>query len=124
MPEIAIPADVERLIAAHIHSVEQLEVLLLLRQDGNRAWTPAEVAAELATAEASAESRLADLTARGFARRQDHGYCYDAATHGAVVDRLADTYSKRRVRVIGLIFAKPSDAVQDFADAFKLREDR
>ena len=124
MAEIAISADVERLIAAHFHSVEQLEVLLLLRQDEKRLWTPSDIAFELATTESSAASRLADLAERGFARKQPGGHCYDATTHGAVVDRLADAYARRRVRVIGLIFAKSSDAVQGFADAFKLREDR
>ena len=123
MPE-GIPKHVERLIASYITSVEELEVLLLLRRHPDRTWQPEEVGRELATPAESAEVRLKDLVSDGFLERKD-GYRYTPKTPDLrkAVEDLAETYGKRRVTVIGLIFAKPSDAVQSFADAFKLKED-
>ena len=46
------------------------------------------------------------------------------STAEAVIDELAAAYAMRRVTVVGLIFAKPSQAVTGLADAFKLRKDR
>ena len=53
-----------RLIADHIDSVEQLEILLLLYQHPERAWTAEAVARELRDLALSAGDRLEDL-ARG-----------------------------------------------------------
>ncbi len=123
--EAGIPPAVERLIAAHIHSVEQLEVLLLLRRD-DRAWTAEEVARELSTNADSAMARLRDLTARGLAVVDDAmagSFRYRRGPDDRTVSDLAECYAKRRVRVISMIFAKPPDGVQSFADAFRLRGD-
>jgi len=120
-----IPDTIERLIAEHIHSVEQLEVLLLLRRSA-RAWTAEEVAAELLTHRDSVAERLEDLTGRGFASRDGERYAYAAgdAARDRAVDELAGYYARRRVTVIGLIFSKPSDTIRTFSDAFRLRGDR
>jgi hypothetical protein len=40
------------------------------------------------------------------------------------VEELAQAYADRRVSVIGLIFAKPTDKLRSFADAFRIRKDR
>jgi hypothetical protein len=40
------------------------------------------------------------------------------------VQALARAYADRRVTVIGLIFAKPTDKIRSFADAFRIRKDR
>ncbi|HEU4480798.1 MAG TPA: hypothetical protein VFS18_02850, partial [Actinomycetota bacterium] len=40
-----------------------------------------------------------------------------------VIDGLAENYRSKKTRVIGLIFAGPSESVRSFADAFKLREE-
>jgi hypothetical protein len=42
----------------------------------------------------------------------------------ATVEELARTYAERRVSVIGLIFAKPTEKLRSFADAFRIRKDR
>ncbi|HVM16978.1 MAG TPA: hypothetical protein VM290_05315 [Gaiellaceae bacterium] len=126
MAPAGIPQSVERLVAEHIHSVEQLEVLLLLRRTAGRSWTAGEVSDELVTQRDSVAERLEDLAARGFLSREDGGepryaYAPGDAARDRDVDALADCYARRRVSVITLIFSKPSDTIRSFSDAFRLR---
>jgi hypothetical protein len=60
-----LPEGVRRLIHEHIDSVEQMEVLLLLRREPTP-WTPEAVARELRIETGSALKRLEDLERRGF----------------------------------------------------------
>ena len=114
--------DARRLITEHIHSVEQLDVLLLLRAAPDKDWSAAEVARALVSQPDTAETRLADLAARKLLQHSGDGYRYsaDAKTAKAVTE-LAEAYATRRTTVIGMIFSKPSDAVTSFSDAFRLR---
>jgi hypothetical protein len=124
-----IPDEVQRFIAANVHSVEQLEVLLLLHRDATRAWSADEVARELRIDAGSAEGRLADLCMRRLLVETSApalAYRFEPATQalGRVVSSLATLYAERRVSVITLIFAKPTDTIRSFADAFRVRKDR
>lgn len=112
-----------RLIAEHIHSVEQLEVLLLLRATPEKAWSAAEVARALVSQADTAETRLIDLEQRGLISRGEDGWRYDPGRREREVTQLAEAYGTRRVAVVGLIFSKPSDSVTSFSDAFRLRKD-
>lgn len=114
-----------RLIADHIHSVEQLEVLLLLRREADREWSPGDVASELVTTLDSVAARLEDLAERGFAVKvaddpPRYRWSGDGARDG-LVDELASLYARRRVSVISEIFSRPSETIRTFADAFRLR---
>ena len=124
MPE-TFPEEVRTLVATHIQSVEQLEMLLLLNEHLNRAWTSEEVAAELRIDAMSAASRLQDLSARGFLAHNSGSYRFRADNDELrrAVAALAEAYRDRRVSLINLIFSKPVDKVRLFADAFKLRKD-
>jgi hypothetical protein len=118
-----IPDPVRQLIAQHIESVEQLEVLLHLRANADRTWTADEVAQNLHIQPDSAERRLDDLRARGFFAVEENRYRYSPAQPAmdALVGGLAQVYSTHRVSVISLIFSKPTDTIQTFADAFRFR---
>jgi predicted transcriptional regulator len=121
----AIPEDVERFIAEHVHSVEQLEILLLLHRTRARAWSPDEIARELRIDAGSAASRLEDLRARGLVAANGsptYVYAPTSLEGDSVVTKLATTYSERRVAVINLIFSKPAANIRSFADAFRLRK--
>lgn len=118
-----IPDDVRAFIQAHIDSVEQLEVLLLLRRESTRAWTGDEVARELRINPISTGSRLSNLHQRTLLAEEAGRYRY-APRHPELdraVSGLARAYAEMRVSVINLIFSKPVDALSTFADAFKLR---
>jgi hypothetical protein len=114
---LALSPKVERFIAEYIHSVEQLEVLLLLYGSPSRAWTVAEVVAELRTAASSAVSRLEDLTVRGLVVKApglEPTFTYGGPRTpelDATIALVRETYAQRRIAVISAIFSKPLDAV-------------
>lgn len=124
----SIPEEARRLIAERINSVEQLEVLLLLRKDEEREWCAEEVSDELRSSPTSAARRLADLFAHDLlAMRQGsntlYRYCPGSETLRRAVDALARAYAERRFTVIDMIFSKPVEKLRVFADAFRVRED-
>lgn len=129
-----LPEAVQRLIGEHIDSVEQLEVLLLLRRQKDRPWCADTVARELRIAAASASERLVDLAHRGMLAPSEPDesspegqecFRYSPANPrlDEAVSALAAAYSERRVSVINLIFSKPTDRIRTFADAFRVRRD-
>ncbi len=122
------PEDARRLLAHHITSVEQLEILLLLRRRADEAWTPASVAEEVRTSVRSAEKRLVGLRAKGFlapANDASDAFRYAPASEWlrTAVDHLASLYAERPYGVIDLIFSKPIDDLRVYADAFRYRKD-
>ena len=108
-----ISEPVRRFIAQHVHSVRQLETLLVLRAQPDREWSVEEVAQAQVSTPALAEQLLEDLRRRGLAQcpSEPRRYCYaPAAVLKPVIDGLAEAYGARRVAVVGLIFSKPSVA--------------
>ncbi|HEY8430978.1 MAG TPA: winged helix-turn-helix domain-containing protein [Sandaracinaceae bacterium] len=123
-----VPEDARRLLASRINSVEQLEILLLLRRDPARSWTPSALAEELRSSEPSVAKRLADLRRGGLVEvvpssPEAYRYAPAAAWLSAAVDSLAQLYAESPYRVIDLIFAKPIDNLRVYADAFRYRKD-
>lgn len=129
MAELVIPQNVQALIAAHISSVVQLELLLLLHGEPARERTPTDISKELRVDAGWVAGQLRELAAAGLLTQTDGpnpAFRYQAARpelHDAV-EGLARAYTERRVTVIGLIFSKPSDPIRSFTDAFRLRRDK
>ncbi len=119
-----VPTDAQDLITKHIHSVAQLEVLLDLRRAGDDPVTVESVAHKHKVGGDMARDLLADLEGRGFLRETEAGFTYSpSGSLARQVDALANAYQSYRVSIINLIFSKPSEGVQSFADAFRLRKD-
>jgi hypothetical protein len=120
-----IPPAVRRLIAESIDSVPELEAILLLRENGDRAWSVVETGRRLYVSNAVAGHLLNVLTERGFFAREDDVYRYRPSSPelASAVDELAATYMKQLVDVTQLIHSKPSGSVRQFADVFRLRRD-
>ena len=122
-----LPTSVQRFLSRYIRSLEQLEVLLLLRSSPNRSWTPAEVYEVVRSSRASVEERLESFVRLGFLRKDDGPpltFRYAPKENlGAAADETANAYQKWRVRVIEAIFTPPVDSAQRFADAFKVRKE-
>jgi hypothetical protein len=121
------PAELRQFIARHVESIAQLEALLILRQDAQRAWCSEQLAQRLYITPEMGAALLADLERRGFAVRlpEDRAYQYrspNTADDQLVAD-LAALYQSRRVAVITEIYSKPVNKVQTFADAFRLRRE-
>lgn len=124
----AIPENVQRFIARHINSIEQLEVLLLLHAQPQRFWTAEEVANELRIDASSAKDRLQNLHQLNLLSPSSDSassYQYAPSPHqvGQIIDELANVYAIRRVSVIQFIFSQPIDRIRVFADAFRLKKD-
>jgi hypothetical protein len=124
VPQAGVQTDVRQFITAEITSVGQLEVLLLLRDATEKRWTVDEVARALVMQRSAAASWLEQMAASALIGRVGAAYGYDPPTVKVerTIDRLAESYAKYRVAVIALIFSKPSDAVTEFPEAFRIRK--
>jgi hypothetical protein len=119
------PADVKDFIRQSIHSLAQLEVLLMLRGEPERVWTAEDVAKILYMQPPVATDLLVDLVRRGLAAQADASFHYQPANDALrdLIERLAQLYHDRRVAVTTEIYSKPVDFVKAFADAFRLRKE-
>jgi hypothetical protein len=125
-----VPEIVRSLIARHLDSVLEVEILLLLYQTRPRAWSAEEIVQKLRIDLAFATQHLTKLCEHGLLRC-DGGppaamYAFAPASSeleaaAAALDR---AYVDRRVSVIELIFAKPLDKIRSFADAFRIRREK
>lgn len=106
MSEPSLPPHVVAFIEAHIHAVEQLRALLLLRETAPKAWTASELCAALRTSQESAAARLADLAQRGLLSVAADAYTYSGVEDATLADvsRLLESH---RVAMIQLIYSKP-----------------
>ena len=123
-----LSAEARKFLADHIESVLELEALLLLAADPNRTWTAIDVARELRVDPGWAGPQLSRLCGRGvLACDSDPQPHYRFAPSSPKMEQavrdLASAYATRRVTVISLIFAKPTDKLKSFADAFRLRRE-
>jgi|SRR5688572_20738102 hypothetical protein len=122
-----LPTPVQQFLSKYIRSLEQLEVLLLLRKSPDRVWTSAEVYEVVRSSRSSVEERLESFVQLGFlAKENGPPFTFRYAptdSLAAAVDETAGAYQKWRVRVIEAIFTPVVDPAQRFADAFKVRTD-
>jgi hypothetical protein len=109
-----LPPQVEALVARHLGSIQQLEILLLLARSAGRPWTAADVAAELRTSPRSVLVQLEALQTAGLlARRGEPGhhdvqFQFEESTPDAgAVQELAGLYPQFRVRINQLIYRRP-----------------
>jgi hypothetical protein len=123
LAETGVPPEVRRFIVAEIESVAQLEVLLLLRAAADKEWTVKEVARALVMQPAAVEAWLEQMTARELLAKSGEGYRFAPRDSDAerTVDRLAHTYARYRLAVIGVIFSPPSEGVTRFSEAFRIK---
>ena len=124
-----ISKRVENFVMNFIHSVYELEILMMLRDHRDKEWTALAVSQALLIQESAVEVKLQILCTTGLLlHRSAYGkelYCYKPRTaeleHTA--SELAHTYLHYRIRVINLIASQPVDKIRTFADAFKIRKD-
>jgi hypothetical protein len=125
MADKALPAAVQQLIARHLRSVDHVSVLLALRAAAAVGEAPIgsdDIAARVGVA-AQTAAVIADELALSRLLSAQHGrylYAPDAELASAV-DELALMYNTRPVTLVRAIYDRPASAVQDFADAFRLR---
>jgi hypothetical protein len=125
MADEVIPDDLGNFILRHIDSVAQLEALLLLRAHADEGWDTKQTATRLYASEHEVSEALAQLCSDGLLDCSEGIYRYRGGTaeQRAMVDRLADTYSRHLIPVTNMIHAKPR-RIREFANAFRFRRDR
>ena len=119
-----ISESLKTFLQQRLPSIEQIEIVLLLRRDRERAWAAPEVAQELRTPPESAAMRLFLLASNGMLSFEAAGgaprYRYIGADE-ELVNELADAYESDRAGV-GAAIGAPPDPIRSFADAFKLKK--
>jgi hypothetical protein len=122
----ALPDVVRAFVLKHLDSVAELEALLLVRANGGRAWDNSQLAARLYISDAEANLVLHALHRRSLVSREGAGYRYDPRpeTLPGEVDALAEAYPRFLIPITKLIHGKPRASLRDFADAFRLREEK
>jgi len=124
-----VPDEVIAFVSAHIRSVEQLEILLLVRESAPRAWSVHEANAVIRSSEESVAAKLRTLAELGLLSRRAPGedvfaFAPRDAELAACVDRVAETYRDRRTSIIELIYSQPEQTLKSFSDAFLVRKDK
>lgn len=122
----SLPAETIRLIRAHIASVEQLEILLLLHAE-KLSFTAAQINERQRSSLNFVTAGLGSLVAHGLVAEEPGSpptYRFAPSTEelASAVDQLAHLYQSFRVRVISTIYAPP-DPLQSFSDAFRIRKE-
>ena len=121
----SVPAHIHQFLRDHIRSIAQLELLILMHGAPERAWTADDAAKQLYIPASFAESLLELLRAAGLLAVQEKSKAYQyspQAPHLApLVDELVRLYRERPVTTVNVIYSAPTEHLQTFADAFKIR---
>ena len=126
MAESELPSDVVQFVHQFINRLETLDVLINLQGDPNRAWTKGEMSVQLRSSPSACATVLDRLVASGLAERRGESYVYRprSADLAERVARLIACNRERRTALITAIFARPSEAVRSFAEAFRIKKER
>jgi DNA-binding MarR family transcriptional regulator len=132
--ELPMPPEIDALLEKSVLSIEELEVLLLLRA-GGQTRTPSQLADSLNIPEIIAESALASLERSGFLVSSSQGrqLAYVFAPHtsqlAAAVETLVAYYQDNRMQVILTISNNAIERMRHgvlrrFSDAFRISKDK
>jgi hypothetical protein len=124
---IGLSTEVKQFLRTYIQSLEQLEILSLMRPEPEREWTAKMIYEAILSSERSIENRLQVFVENGLlsaAGDAPKSYRYaprDGALDHAVHATL-QAYKERRVMVTETIFRPDQDPAQTFADAFRFKQ--
>jgi DNA-binding IclR family transcriptional regulator len=121
-----IPEHVLQFVRRSIKSVWTLDLLILMRRSGGRAWTLDELAHELRGNRSLVQDVLVALVRAGLLTAEaDGSYRYgprDAELEG-LASELERHYAERPLALIREIVSAPNEKIQSFADAFRIKKD-
>jgi len=126
MPGNAVSPAAQQLIIEHIHSIEQLEILLALGTNPGQFWSARDIFRVVQSNENSIAQCLISFSAAGLVIATPEK-TYRLAENPVlleIVPELAKAYRERHVTIIEMIYKKPERQVQNFAEAFKLRKEK
>ena len=100
-----LPEHVRAVIARHIDSVQQVEILALMRAEPARAWTTPEFCKMLQLTPAACDAWVRRLAAGGMVAVQEESVRLTASDEDArALDDLLDLYGRRRISVVDSIY--------------------
>jgi len=126
---VNIPERVRRLVHEHLPSMEHVELLLLLVNSEKEGFLPSDAAKQLGVDSELTTRRLADLVNSGLAVKEGppglERYRYHPSDLDLrqAVEQLVDAYRTRPVSLIRVVYERPPESAQRFADAFRLRKE-
>ena len=123
-----ISTTVLSFIDERIDSVPQLETLLMMRDEPQRAWSVDDVAARTYVPLAEAARVLDALHRHGLISPLGSGGGFSFSPgdghHRELIDEVARTYRANLTRIATIIHEKPPASLKEFARAFNMKKDR
>lgn len=121
-----VSEQLKRFLEQRLSSLDQIEVVMLLRADPARSWTAPEVASALGTAPESAAMRLFLLASGGLIAFEPSAfprYRFSSVDEelNAMLQELSEVLAKQRDDLLAVLQA-PRDPIRSFSDAFKLKK--
>ena len=121
-----ISEDLQALLQQRLTSIDQIEIVLLLRGAQDRSWSATEVAIELKMPPEAAAMRLFLLASGGLLSFEPSAiprYRYVASDPAldALLGELTAAYAENRQAVASVVGA-PADPLRSFSDAFKWKK--
>lgn len=123
------PEEIIRFIEGNIDSVDQLEILRILAADREKKWNSATLAREVQALPQAIAAHLDTLERRGLVMVAREGpnlsgqYGPRTPELEAAMRRLLQLYNERPVTMIRILYARSTNALQSFADAFRIRRE-
>jgi hypothetical protein len=122
-----VPPEIEAFLQAHIRSVMQLEVLLLLHREADRWWTASGANLELRSSLDATYKHLRDLCDSKLVEirpgaEPQFRFAPAKPEDLVLVASLAELFRTRFYSVVESVYTSERKGIRAFADAFKLKK--
>lgn len=120
-----IPAELADFIHGSIKSVWSAEILLFLRRRREQSWTPDQLIKELRSSRSVVIDVLATFAQAGLVTEEAGAFRFAPASDelDRLTRELETVYAERPATVVKAIMSAPSEKLQIFADAFRIKKD-
>ena len=125
MSRPAINSEVLQFLDQHVHSIRQLELLLLICSSAH-AWSVKEAAKALYSSQNSTQAWLEEFKLQGVLTCDaDSKYLYHPETSAfkKVISQLAEEYKVRPLKVVEAILNRSTNQMMSFLHAFQIKKE-
>ena len=125
----SIDPAVYAFLVEEVESIPELEALLLIWESRPKVWSSDELARRIYVEPAAAQNILKTLVRRrliSVTPERPEAYSYQSASSSytdELIQAVATTYRQQLVRITSMIHSKPSQAVREFARAFRFKKE-
>lgn len=129
MPAAGLASEIASFLDAHIDSIPQMEILMLLHAGKAQGWTADTIAARIYHPLSGVLPLLRGLQAHGLVTLEGPADAplfryHDRPEARALMDSVVAAYRTQLIEVTRFVHAKASRSVLEFARAFDLKKDR